>query len=403
MLERFRKTEQEMLAFFGLAQIKPGTAQDDVAPMVEEQAQELDQTHLAGLPAADGQQDHAERLLHLREFVEVIEDELRLFAALDLDDDAHALAVGLVAHVGDAVDLFCLHQLGDALDEASLVDLVGNFGDDDILAFFAGLLDGGLGAHDEAAAPGFVGGENSFAARYISGGGKVGAGNHFHQFFERRFRVFEQQQEAFDDLVQVMRRNVGGHAHGDARRAIDQQVGHAGGQHEGLFARLIEIRNEIDGLFFEIGQQLFTDAREPRLGVPHGGRRIAIDRTKIALPIHQRVAQVKWLRQAHERGIDDRFSVRMIVARGIAANLGALPIAAIGGQAEIVHRDENPALDGLQAIPHVRDGARHDHAHGVIEVRFFHLRFDIHRKQRGMRGGFVGHAEACSFLCAGSK
>src|ERR1700730_9294412 len=74
MLERFRKTEQEMLAFFSLAQIKPGAAQDDIAPMVEEQAQELDQAHLAGLPAADGQQNHPERFLHLGEFVEMIED-----------------------------------------------------------------------------------------------------------------------------------------------------------------------------------------------------------------------------------------------------------------------------------------------------------------------------------------
>ena len=54
-------------------------------------------------------------------------------AALELDHDAHAVAVGLVAQVGDALDLLLAHQLGDALDQPRLVDLVGDLGDDDRL------------------------------------------------------------------------------------------------------------------------------------------------------------------------------------------------------------------------------------------------------------------------------
>jgi hypothetical protein len=34
-------------------------------------------------------------------------------AALQLDDDAHAVAIGLVAQVGDALDRLLAHQLGD--------------------------------------------------------------------------------------------------------------------------------------------------------------------------------------------------------------------------------------------------------------------------------------------------
>ena len=52
-------------------------------------------------------------------------------ALADVEDDAHALAVALVADVGDAVDPLVLHELGDLLDEARLVDLVGDLGDDD--------------------------------------------------------------------------------------------------------------------------------------------------------------------------------------------------------------------------------------------------------------------------------
>ena len=78
------------------------------------------QAQLARLPADDRQQDHAERFLHLRELVEMVENELGLFAALDFDHDAHAFAVGFVAHVGDAFDFFGLHEFGDALDQARL-------------------------------------------------------------------------------------------------------------------------------------------------------------------------------------------------------------------------------------------------------------------------------------------
>jgi len=42
----------------------------------------------------------------------VVQNQLRFLAALDLDHDAHAFAIGLVADIRDAVDLLVLHQLG---------------------------------------------------------------------------------------------------------------------------------------------------------------------------------------------------------------------------------------------------------------------------------------------------
>ena len=57
-----------------------------------------------------------------------------------LNDDPHAVAVGLVPQVGDALQPLLLHLLGDGGDELALVHLVGQLGDDDtgavILAVF---------------------------------------------------------------------------------------------------------------------------------------------------------------------------------------------------------------------------------------------------------------------------
>ena len=46
-----------------------------------------------------------------------------------------------------------LHEVGDPLEQGRLVDLVGDRGDDDGRAAGAGLLEGDLRLHDDAAAP----------------------------------------------------------------------------------------------------------------------------------------------------------------------------------------------------------------------------------------------------------
>ena len=71
--------------------------------------------------------------------IQVVEDDFGVLAPLQLDDDAHAVLVGLVAQtvVGDALDLFVADKIGDTLDQARLVHLVGKFGDDDRLTITA--------------------------------------------------------------------------------------------------------------------------------------------------------------------------------------------------------------------------------------------------------------------------
>ncbi len=90
--------------------------------------------------------------------IELVQHDVGLGVALQLDDDAHAVAVALVAQIGDALDQLVAHGLGDALDQLRLVDLVGHLGEDDRVAILADLLDVGLGAHDDRAAAGLVGG-----------------------------------------------------------------------------------------------------------------------------------------------------------------------------------------------------------------------------------------------------
>jgi hypothetical protein len=65
----------------------------------------------------DRQHDRAEGGLELGVLVEVVEHDAAHRPALELDDDADAVLVGLVADVGDALDLLVVDQIGDLLDQ----------------------------------------------------------------------------------------------------------------------------------------------------------------------------------------------------------------------------------------------------------------------------------------------
>ena len=114
-----------------LAEVELGPPPDDLAPVVEVVDEDAAQRQGLGLAVDQRQHVHVEGELHRRVLEQVVEDLVRVGVALELDVDAHAVAVGLVAQVADALDPLLLDQVGDLLEQAGLVDLVGQLGDDD--------------------------------------------------------------------------------------------------------------------------------------------------------------------------------------------------------------------------------------------------------------------------------
>ena len=184
VIERGQVAFENVLAVFGFREQVGSAAADHVDTVLDEVFDRLHQAHFLGLVVRHRQQDHAEAFLHLGVLVELVEHELRLAVALQFDHDAHAVAIAFVADVGDGVDDLVVDQLRDALDQARLVDLVRNFGDDDGFAIFVESFDARLGAHDEAAASGFVGVHDSGSAVNDAGGGEIRALHEFQKFRE---------------------------------------------------------------------------------------------------------------------------------------------------------------------------------------------------------------------------
>src|SRR5262249_32549406 len=156
-----------------LAQLEDRAPRDDLAAMADERFEDLLQRQQLRL--AVDQCDHvdAERDLHLRLLEQVVQQHVGHRVAAHFDDHAHAVLVGLVAQLGDALDRLLLDQLGDLLDQPRLVDLVRQLADDDRLATVLVGLDIGLGAHQDAAATGLVRLDDAGGAVDDAGGREV--------------------------------------------------------------------------------------------------------------------------------------------------------------------------------------------------------------------------------------
>ena len=105
------------------------------------------------------------------------------------------------------------------------------------------------------------------------------------QFIDFGFGFVQKAQTGVDGVGEVVRRNVGRHTDGNTRRAVDQQRGEAGRQHQRLMFATIVVRAEIDGFFFDIRQHFVGDFRHADFGITHGRGTVAVNRTEVALTV----------------------------------------------------------------------------------------------------------------------
>ena len=191
--------------------------------------------------------------------------------------------------------------------------------------------------------------------------GKSGSLDEFHQFGNGDPRVVNLRANAVNDLAQVVRGHVRGHAHGDARAAVDEQVGNGRRENPGFGEGLVVVWHEIHRVLVHIVHQYGAEVRKPGLSVTHGRRRIALHGSEISLAVDQPLAHGPRLRHMHESGVDGLVAVRMVIAHRFADDLGTLQMFARGQHAQSVHGEQNPALRGFQPVPHVRQRAGDDH------------------------------------------
>ena len=251
-LERDQQTFEDVGSRLGLVELELGTPNDDLFLEGDVGCEHLGQRERARHAADQSDIDDPECGLHLRVLVEFVEHNHGDRLALELDDEAHARPVALIAQVADLGDLLLLDEFDDVLDERGAVHLVGQLGDDDRHLVAFDLLGVRLGAHADTAAAGVVGLFDAGCAENDAAGRKVRALDVLHEIVSAGRGVVDEQAGRIDDFAQVVRRDVCRHADGDTAGAVDHEVGHAARQHRRLAPRFIVVGHPLDRVGVEV-------------------------------------------------------------------------------------------------------------------------------------------------------
>ena len=353
---------------------------DDLATEGDELLQRLLEADDAGLAIDQRQHVDGEGRLQGRVLVERVEQLLRLGLALQQNDDPHPLAVRLVAQFGDAGEPLAVDQGGDLLDQGRLIHLVGQLGNDDLARPALGrVCQGGLGADDDAAATGGEGALDAVLAEDDAAGGKVRPFDEVGEVVDIGARIINQVGEGVAKLAEVVRRDVGGHADGDSRAAVQEQIGHAGRHHQRLGQAFVEVGAEIDRILVDVNQHLAGDLGEAGFSVAHRRRGIGVNTAEVTLAVDQRRPHREVLSHPHQGVVDRSVAVRVELAEDLADDTSALLVGTVVRHPHLVHRIEDAAMYRLQPITHVRQSAGNDDSHRIGNVGTPHLIFDAYR------------------------
>ena len=108
VVERDLETFEDVRPVARLAEVELGAPADDLAAPVDVVLEDRLERQRLGLAVDQRQHVHVEGELQRGVLEQVVEHLVRVDVALALDDQAHAVAVRLVAQVGDAVDFLLL-------------------------------------------------------------------------------------------------------------------------------------------------------------------------------------------------------------------------------------------------------------------------------------------------------
>ena len=387
---RNEQTQHDMQPLLGLDQIEARAPHDHVVAVLDEMPHQIQQIEHHRTTVHQRDVVHRERGLQRRILIQRIEHHARHGIVFQDDDDTHAVPVGLVVDIGNALDLLFVDKVGDLLDHLRLVDHIGNFGDDDALAAAGRMLDLRAGTHDHTAPACQQRFPNPFVAVNNSSGREIGALDVLEQLLTCYLRIVHESTAGIDHLAQIVRRHIGRHTDGDTARAVHQQQGDLRRKHRRFGDRIVEVERPIDRILVDIGHHLIGDLLHAGLGITHRRRRIAVHRTEVTLTVHQRVAHRPILGHTHHRFIDRTVVVRVELTQHVADDTGGFTRGFVGVEVQFrTHIVKNTTVYGLQTVPHVRQRTRYDNGHRIVDVSGLHLLFDIDGNDFSLQSGIL--------------
>ncbi len=130
---------------------------------------------------------------------------------------------------------------------------------------------------------------------------------------------------------------------------------------------------------------------ETALGVTRRTRWV-VDRSEVALGVDEHVSHREVLAHANQGVVDRTVTVRVVVTHDVTDHLRALAVRRARADVVLEHRVDDPALDRLEPIAHVGQGAGDDDRHRVVDEALLHLLGDLHLGDSPVRWALCGHA-----------
>ena len=140
-------------------------------------------------------------------FEEGVEDDLSVVILLCFNDDTHTVAVCFFAKVCDAFNLLVFDLLCDVFDELCLVDLIGDFGDDDSALSVGEFLNFSLCTEHCTALAGAVCLFDTASAEDKCACGIVGSRDIFHQIVNCKVGILDECNGCINNFTKVVGRN----------------------------------------------------------------------------------------------------------------------------------------------------------------------------------------------------
>ena len=172
-----------------------------------------------------------------------------------------------------------------------------------------------------------------------------------------------------------MGRDIGGHAHGDARRTVDQQTGKPGGQNKRLLQLVVVVGHKIHRVLLDVAEHMGGQFGHSGLCITIGRRRVAVHAAKIAVAVYHGISQGKILGHADKGVVDRGVAMGVIPAQNVAHSGGGFAVGLIRRQIVLIHGVKNAAMHRFESVPHVGQRPAYDDAHGISDIRFPHLFF----------------------------
>ena len=239
------------------------------------------------------------------------------------------------------------------LDQARLVHLKRKLGNHELLSATLLLFHDCPCPHRDPAATGVVALGDALATVDDAAGGKIRAQDELPQVRDLALRVVDEVGDGVGHLTEVVRRDVGRHAHRNTGRPVDEEVGKLGRQDGRLLQAIVKVRGESNRVLLDVIQQLHGNRSEPGLGVPVGRGAVAVHRTEIPLPVDQRITEGKHLNHPYHGVVHRRVAVGVVLPQHVADHRGRFLVGTPGNEPQLVHRVENPTVDRFQSVTNV--------------------------------------------------